>query len=326
MLSPSNRKFESRPAVRASVPLFVWLFGPSGSGKTFSALRLATGMQRVAGGDIYFIDSEANRALHYADRFKFHHVPFEAPFGPLDYMDAIRYCIHKGAKTIVTDSFSHMHEGPGGTLESHAQELDRIAGDDWGKRNRSTMLAWQRPKSELRKFLNDLTQKQINLVGCFRAKEKVKLIKGKDPEPLGLMPIAGDEMIYEGTVSCLLHPGAGGVPSWHPDELGEKAIIKLPEQFRSLFSERKPLDEDIGEALARWASGEAMKPAAVDRAQALVELSQALEARGFSDPSSRLEWVSGQLRRPVNAPKEIKPAELPGLVQAAKKIGEGVIA
>ena len=46
------RTFEDRPATRDKVPLLVGLMGPSGSGKTFSALRLATGIQTVSGGDI----------------------------------------------------------------------------------------------------------------------------------------------------------------------------------------------------------------------------------------------------------------------------------
>ena len=77
-----GRTFEDREAVREQVPLLVGLMGPSGGGKTFSALRLATGFQRVSGGDIFVIDTEARRALHYADRFKFRHIAFPAPFGP----------------------------------------------------------------------------------------------------------------------------------------------------------------------------------------------------------------------------------------------------
>ena len=46
------RIFTARPAVRESVPLLIGLTGPSGGGKTFSALRLATGIQTVTGGDV----------------------------------------------------------------------------------------------------------------------------------------------------------------------------------------------------------------------------------------------------------------------------------
>ena len=76
------RTFDDRPATREATPLLVGLVGPSGAGKTFSALRLATGVQRVVGGDIYFIDTEARRGLHYAERFTFRHLPFGAPFSP----------------------------------------------------------------------------------------------------------------------------------------------------------------------------------------------------------------------------------------------------
>jgi ABC-type sulfate/molybdate transport systems ATPase subunit len=53
-----QRNFEARDAVREHVPLLIGLTGPSGGGKTFSALRLATGIQQVTGGDIYFVDTE----------------------------------------------------------------------------------------------------------------------------------------------------------------------------------------------------------------------------------------------------------------------------
>lgn len=78
------RTFVDKPAVRDKVPLLIGLAGPSGGGKTFSALRLASGMQRVSGGDVYVVDTESKRALHYADKFKFRHLEFTAPFGPLD--------------------------------------------------------------------------------------------------------------------------------------------------------------------------------------------------------------------------------------------------
>src|SRR5215471_21060867 len=108
-----NRVFVAKPAVRESVPLLIGLMGPSGSGKTFSALRLATGIQKVTGGDIYGIDTEARRMLHYADRFKFKHIQFDAPFGSLDYLACIQQCVRDGAKVIIVDSMSHEHESVG---------------------------------------------------------------------------------------------------------------------------------------------------------------------------------------------------------------------
>ena len=124
-----TRTFDDQPAVRSHVPLLVGLMGPSGSGKTFSALRLATGIQNVSGGEIFVVDTESRRALHYADTFKFRHIAFGAPFGSLDYLAAMQHCVNKGAGVIVVDSLSHEHIGIGGYLLTQEAEVERMAGD-----------------------------------------------------------------------------------------------------------------------------------------------------------------------------------------------------
>jgi len=252
------RSFEDKPAVRQQVPLLIGLMGPSGGGKTFSALRLATGIQQVSGGDIFVIDTEARRALHYADKFKFRHLEFNAPFGSLDYLAAIRHCVAKGGGTVIVDSMSHEHEGPGGLLDMHDQELTRMAGDDYAKRERVKMLAWAKPKAARRQFINGLLQMNANFIFCFRAKETAKPVKknGKtEVEGQGFMPIAGDEFVFEMTVNCLLLPRAGGVPTWQTDQPGERIMMKLPQQFMPLFEAREPLSEGLGAKLAEWAKG-----------------------------------------------------------------------
>lgn len=242
------RTFTDSPAVRAKTPLLLGLIGPSGTGKTFSALRLATGIQRVSGGDIFFIDTEANRGLHYADKFKFRHVPFGAPFGSLDYLQVIEYCYAKKPGIIIVDSMSHEHEGPGGMLETYERAME-------GKPMSYSMLAWKKPKTERRRLINSLLQMNTNFIFCFRAKEKLKIVKGKDHEQMGFMPIAGEEFVYEMTAKFLLLPGANGHPSWQSEQSGEKVMMKLPEQFISLFAERVQLDEPLGQRMAEWANG-----------------------------------------------------------------------
>lgn len=242
-----NRTFDDKPAVREQTPLLIGLMGPSGGGKTYSALRLATGIQKVNGGDVYFIDTEARRALHYADQFKFRHLDFKAPFGPLDYLAAIDHCMSKGAKTVIVDSMSHEHEGPGGVLEQH----DLAMGGDFKK----SFTAWKEPKAQRRRLLNTLLQMPVNFIFCFRAKEKLKPQSGKEPLNLGFMPIAGEEFVFEMTANCLLLPNAGGVPTWLSDYQGESMMMKLPLQFKALFAEKRPLDEATGETMAQWARG-----------------------------------------------------------------------
>lgn len=262
------RTFDDTPAVRTSVPLLLGLVGPSGGGKTNSAFRLATGIQRVTGGDIFMIDTESKRGLHFAPKpgekadpangtYNFRHIPFEPPFGPLDYLAAIEHCVKRGAKVVIIDSMSPEHEGPGGVLEMHEEELQRMGGHE-----SKNMLAWGKPKRERRKMINTILQLPISSIFCFRAKDKIKLTPKSRLGPgeeaikhLGWMPIAGEEFIYEMTVNCLLLPKAGGVPTWESNEIGERATMKLPRQFEHIFADAAPLSEDIGESLAKWASG-----------------------------------------------------------------------
>lgn len=250
-MNAPERQFEIKDAIRQQVPVLIGLSGASGSGKTYSGLRLATGMQKVTGGDIAVIDTESKRALHYADRFRFKHVEFGAPFGSLDYLAVISHVVKQGYRNVIIDSASHEHEGVGGYLETHATELARLGGD---KKNNFT--AWIKPARERRQLINGLLQLNANFIFCFRAKDKLKIIPGGNPVELGFMPIAGDEFVYEMTLSALLYPGARGVPTWNSNLPGERTMIKLPEQFRDMFVEGKhPLDEEAGRLIAEWAAG-----------------------------------------------------------------------
>jgi hypothetical protein len=256
--SHTSRTFVATLAKRTKVPLSIGLFGCSGSGKTFTSLRLATGIAAVTGGDIYLIDTEAGRALHYADRFNFQHVPFEAPFGSLDYLQVIRQCVDAGASVTIIDSASHEHEGTGGYLQTHDREVERLSHGDASKRGAVNMLAWSKPSSQRRQLINGILQLNANLIWCFRAKEKVKPERrGGRTEVVeqGFMPISGDELLYEMTVNALLMPRACGVPTWNSNYPGERLMMKLPEQFKWLGDRNAPLDEEVGRRLADWARG-----------------------------------------------------------------------
>lgn len=261
-MNQHNRNFSASDAVRSTVPLLVGLMGPSGGGKTYSALRLAKGIQTVTGGDVYGVDTETRRMLHYADMFKFKHVPFGAPFGSLDYLEALRYCVKQGGKVIIVDSMSHEHEGPGGLLDFQKQELDRLTNGGEKKPEAYNMLAWQKPKAARRQLINGLLQLEANFIFCFRSKETAKPVRINNKTEVvqqGFMPIAGDEFVFEQTVNCLLLPGAGGVPTWKSEYIGERQMMKLPEQFKRLFNETRALDEEIGRELALWARGDGAK-------------------------------------------------------------------
>ena len=255
----SDRKFQLQPAVRERVPLLVGLCGPSGSGKTYSALELATGMNAAIGGGIIFIDTENRRALHYADNFKFEHLDLGAPFGSLDYLAALEYAAAQNPAVIVVDSMSHEHEGPGGLIDTHAKEVQRMAGNDYAKQQRVQMLAWQKPKAARRALLNEMVRLNTNIIMCFRAGEKSKPTKGRNGKQeiieQGFTPIAAPEFVYEMTLSALMYPGAKGVPTWESSKPGEHGATKLPGQFYNLFQQPGPLTREHGKKLAEWAQG-----------------------------------------------------------------------
>ena len=263
------REFTFTKGKREQVPLLVGIMGASGSGKTFSAQRLAKGMQRVYGGKIFGLDTEGRRMLHYADMFDFEWCEFAPPFGPLDYLAAIRAAVEQGARIIVCDSTSHMHEGEGGILERHEEELAKLGG-----RAKDSFRAWTKPKAELQRFINGINQINASFIFCFRAKEKSKPATdektGKSElKELGMMPICSPELIYEMTACALLMPNANGVPTWNPQNVGERMMVKQPEQFRELFKQHagQPLSEDMGEAMARWAQGGEQRQAATKPAE-----------------------------------------------------------
>jgi hypothetical protein len=250
--------FEFRPAVRDAVGVLIGLSGASGSGKTFTALRLATGLA----GERRFcvIDTEAGRAKHYADRFSFDHGDLTPPFAPERYADAIAAADAAGYPVIVVDSMSHEYAGEGGVLDLQEDELTRMAGDDWRKRESCKMASWIKPKMRHKKMTQKLLQMHAHLVLCFRAEPKVEMVKvdgrweivakqslvGLD----GWIPIAEKNLPYELTASFLLLADRPGVP--HP--------IKLQEQHRALFPLDEPITEASGAALAAWAGGSTPLP------------------------------------------------------------------
>jgi len=252
--------FQFRPAVRENVGLLIGLAGGTGSGKTYSAMRLAAG---IAGEKRFaVIDTEAGRAKHYADEFKFDHGDLKAPFTPDAYEEAIKAADSAGYPVIVVDSFSHEHAGEGGLLDMQEVELTRMAGDNWTKRDACKMASWIKPKTEHKAMVNKLLQVRAHLILCFRAEEKIEMVRdengkmravpkksrtGKD----GWIPICEKSLPFEMTCSFLLLMDKPGFPN----------AIKLEEQHRHLFPETKPIDEASGRGVAAWASGVRKKTA-----------------------------------------------------------------
>lgn len=255
------RTIKKERAVRENMPLNIGLWGPSGCGKTFTALRLATGIQKVFPGEIVLIDTENGRGKHYADIFEYSYVSFDPPFNSLDYLDVLKQVEAMNPSVIIVDSFSHEHEGNGGYIETQSIKAKELA-EKWRTTpDKTTMPAWAHVAGQRKELLLHIQRMKSNLISCFRAKEKnvpTKDGNGKTKiENLGYMPVAGKEFVFEMTLSALLPPGSKGFAVFQTGNKGEDLMTKLPEQFRSIFEGKEiQLSEHIGQQLAMWAKGD----------------------------------------------------------------------
>lgn len=255
-----------RPAIRENVGLWINLISGTGGGKTFTGMRLASGIC----GDKPFavIDTENRRALHYADKFRFDHAELRAPFRPEAYAEAVLAADKAGYPVIMIDSGSHAWAGDGGVLDWQEAELDRMAGDDWKKREACKMAAWIKPKMAHKQMVNKLLQVKAHIILCLRAEPKIEMVKVDGKMVIqakqsltgldGWIPICEKNLPFEATASFLLMAGAPGVP--HP--------IKLQEQHKGLFPLDKPITEESGKRLAEWAKGAKPKESAATQGEA----------------------------------------------------------
>lgn len=245
--------FTFRPAIRENVNLLIGIAGGTGSGKTYSAMRLAKG---ICGGKKFaVIDTENGRARHYADQFDFDVCDLSAPFRPDSYADAIVAADKAGYEVIVVDSMSHVWAGDGGVLDWQEEELDRMAGDDWKKREAVKMAAWIKPKMSHKHMVQRLLQVKATLILCFRAEPKIEMVKENGKMVIqakqsltgldGWIPVCEKNLPFELTVSLLMTADAPGFPK----------PIKLQEQHRTLFPLDVPVAEESGRLVALWASG-----------------------------------------------------------------------
>lgn len=317
--------FTFRPATRENVSLLIGLAGPSGGGKTYTAMRLASGIAAHAGKPFAVIDTEAERAKHYADQFKFDHADLTAPFNPASYLEAIKAADEAGYPAIVIDSFSHEHAGDGGVLDMQEAELTRMAGQDYTKREACKMAAWVKPKMEHKRMVQRLLQVRAHLILCFRAEEKIEMVKEEGKWKIvpkqtlsgfkGWIPICDKNLPFELTCSFILTPDRPGIPQ----------PIKLQEQHRALFPLDQAISEQSGQRLAEWARGGASPgrapgsstaPPVDERAGLLTEMRRlaALAKLSSADKGQFWDTYAGKGVRP----EEADVAALSDLVAALK--------
>ena len=293
------------PGKRENVGLLIALAGASGSGKTYSAMQLAQGMVGPE-GRFAVIDTEARRALHYADQFNFDHAELRAPFRPQTYIDAIDAAEAAGYPVILLDSMSHEYEGDGGILEWAAEieagtpkpgiESPRTYGGDWYKdwleKPVTSPGNWKEPKSEHKRMMTRLLQSRAHLIFCLRADEKIEIqrvvdertgrkktviIQAKD-KPLRdrWSPICEKRFMFEMLTSVVLTPD-------HP---GRPIPIKVQEQHLGYFPTDRPISQETGRQLAEWARGGAA--AGQERQEPVAAGQYTLRGETYATPQ---EWA-----------------------------------
>jgi len=275
--------FTYRPAVREQTPLIIGVAGPTKSGKTYSAHRLAIGL--AEGGTVAMLNAEGARGHQYAERFKYVAVDIEPPYAPARYTAAVKAAAAIKPGALIIDSASHMHDGPGGMLAYHEEEIDRMLGQqrgDYKARERMTFAAWVRPKADENEFIYTLLGLKFPVVLCFRAKEKIKLVSGKPPIDLGWQPIVGDRVAFETIFTLMLPPHCKGVP--------DLEISDMREPFDAMVPKGKPIDEDLGRKLAAWSHGAGAKAPAQQPQQ------QPLSAGSSASPESAADLL-GRIKK-----------------------------
>ena len=244
--------FVFRPATRENTPLIVGLAGPTKSGKTMSALRMAAGMTTDV-SRIAMLNAEGKRGEQYADWFertygkKYLNCNIDPPYKPERYTEALLEMKKLNPTVGIIDSASHMHDGPGGLLEYHDAELERLSKGDEAKRDRNNWTAWIKPKAAENKFIYTMLGMDCPIILCFRAKEKLKIVAGKQPIDLGWQPIAGDRITFETIFTLVLPPHSKGVP--------DLTLSEMRAPFDSMVPNDKPIDEALGKVLMDWSRG-----------------------------------------------------------------------
>lgn len=242
-----------------------------------SALLFARGLVGPT-GRIVMVDSESGRGSLFADIIPggYSVIDIEPPFSPERYEQAI-VTAEANADCVVVDSLSHEHNGEGGVLDMQEAELDRMAGDNWGKREACKMASWIKPKMAHKKFIQRLLRLKCGLICCLRGEEKTKMVKQPDGKNKVITddfssPLFDPRFLFELLLNfeTIAKDGKGGfvIPRkvTHPD------IATL------LPADGQQIGIAHGEALARWCAAPGGKPVAQPTAQAPVATPDEIKA------------------------------------------------
>lgn len=176
-------------AKREQIAVKVLLGGASGSGKTYSALRLAKGIAKKAGGKIAAIDTENGRIRYYADEFDFDDMRISAPFEPEKYIEAIDDAVDAGYSVLIIDSITHEWDY---CLAVHS----KMTGNSYTNWSKIT------PRHDA--MMEKILQSDVHVIATVRGKDEY-VLEDKDgkkvPQKVGLGYKQRDNTEYNYTVT-----------------------------------------------------------------------------------------------------------------------------
>ena len=290
---------EIKQATRQGVKALVGLYGKSGGGKTLTGLFLARGLAGPK-GRITLVDTESGRGSIFADIVPggYQVIEVDAPFSPDAYTAAIELA-EKNSDVIVVDSMSHEWSGEGGVLDWQDAELDRMAGDNYSKREACKMAAWIKPKQAHKKFIMRLLRLRCPLICCLRGEEKTHIVKGQNGEKNKVItdefssPLFDPRFIFEMLLNfeTVAHDGVGGYVI--PRKITHPSIAPL------LPKDGQQISVATGEALAKWCAAPGAAPVsstAIDPKDTLKRELWALSKEKHGGDKAKLQsWVSDEL-------------------------------
>lgn len=317
-------EFIVRPATRIGVKALIGVYGKSGGGKTMSALMLMRGLVGPK-GRITLVDSESGRGSIFADIPAiggYSVIDLEPPFSPSRYLGALE-AAEAESDGIVYDSLSHEHSGSGGVLEMQEAELDRMAGQDWKRREACKMAAWIKPKQEHKRFIGRLLRCKVPLICCLRGEEKTHIQKASNGEKGKVItdefstPIFDQRFIFEMLLNFEVfeREGKGGFV------IARK--ITHPSIAPLLPKENEQIGVKTGEAIAAWCLGGAVpepsKKPVTELARLKKELVKITESVHFGDMQKLQQFLWNEmLMDPDQSMGDLTESLLKAVIENAK--------
>ncbi len=282
-------------ARREGARLLVFLAGVSGGGKTYTALQLAYGLAKGVGKKVGFLDTESGRGRLYADEMPqpFLYAELPPPFSPARYVQAIEEFAKAGVEVLVIDSGSQEFEGIGGVQDIAEAGNPRLPN-------------WNKAKGEHKRFMSAMLASPMHIILCLRAREKAKpekqVIGGQEKTvfvDMGLQPITEKNVMFEATVSLMIHDGGRA-----------QDVIKCPAALAEFIGQAGTRREGYltfgtGAALRAWVDGAEQLDPKVEHSRGLLKLAaekgtEALKAQWLALPKTHQKAIGGKAGCPAD--------------------------